>query len=103
VLEMTGTSTWFSGKATCAPFIAAQAIGRPGDWAMVALRVNGQLGAAAYHRDADQVYRAFAIVVIATTRTTLNRISLFGDPALFGHFELPPEWSPGERLAASGY
>jgi hypothetical protein len=31
VLEMTGTTTWFSGKATCAPFIAAQAIGRPGD------------------------------------------------------------------------
>ena len=29
VLEMTGTTSWFSGKATCVPFIAAQAIGRP--------------------------------------------------------------------------
>jgi len=35
VLEMTGTSTWFSGKATCAPCIAGQAIGRPGGWAAV--------------------------------------------------------------------
>ncbi|AFO79627.1 RNA polymerase sigma-70 factor, ECF subfamily [Amycolatopsis mediterranei S699] len=92
VLEMTGTSTWFSGKATCAPFITAQAIGHPGDWAMVPLRVNGQLGAAAYHRDSDQTYRAFAIVVLATTRSHLNRITLFSDPGLFGHFALPPQW-----------
>jgi RNA polymerase sigma-70 factor (ECF subfamily) len=102
MLEMTGTSTWFSGKATCGPFIAAQAIGRPGDWAMVPLRVNGQLGAAAYHRDADQTYRAFAIVVVATTRTHLSRITLFSDPGLFGHFELPPWWRPGDRPAALG-
>ena len=31
VLEMTGTTSWYSGKATCVPFIAAQVIGRPGD------------------------------------------------------------------------
>ncbi|MGW3959976.1 RNA polymerase subunit sigma-70 [Amycolatopsis sp. NPDC005003] len=92
VLEMTGTSTWFSGKATCAPFITAQAIGHPGDWAMVPLRANGRLGAAAYHRDSDQTHRAFAIVVLATTRSHLSRITLFSDPGLFGHFALPPRW-----------
>ena len=41
VLEMTGTTTWFYGKATCVPFIAAQAIGHPGDWRMIPLHANG--------------------------------------------------------------
>ena len=41
VLEMTGTGTWFSGKLTCVPFIAAQAMGRTGDWEMLPLVVNG--------------------------------------------------------------
>jgi RNA polymerase sigma-70 factor (ECF subfamily) len=91
VLEMTGTSTWFSGKAACGPFIAAQAIGRPGDWVMLPLRANGQLAAASYHRGADGAYHAFAVVVLATSRTHLRRITLFGDPALFGRFGLPAE------------
>ncbi|MFZ0388676.1 MAG: hypothetical protein WAL22_23635 [Solirubrobacteraceae bacterium] len=34
-LEMTGTTTWFSGKTTCVPFIADQAIGQTGDWRMI--------------------------------------------------------------------
>jgi RNA polymerase sigma-70 factor (ECF subfamily) len=90
VLEMTGTSTWFSGKATCVPFISGQAIGRPGDWLMLPVRANGQLAAAAYHR-AGGAYRAFAIVVLATSTTQLRRITLFGDPELFKHFNLPAE------------
>ena len=89
ILEMTGTRTWFSGKATCAPFIAAQAIGWPGDWRMLPLEANGQLAAAAYHRNDDQEYSAFAVVVLASTSTHVTRISLFGDPALFPHFNLP--------------
>jgi RNA polymerase sigma-70 factor, ECF subfamily len=88
-LEMTGTTTWFSGKATCVPYISAFAIGSPGDWKMVGLHVNGQLGAAAYHRGDDGGYHPFAIVVLATTATHLKRISLFADPALFTRFDLP--------------
>ena len=99
VLEMTGTSTWFSGKATCTPFITAQAIGRPGDWMMLPLLANGQLAAAAYHRGDDAGYHAFAIVVLATTRTQLRRITLFGDPALFEWFSLPSEIVPSDALA----
>jgi RNA polymerase sigma-70 factor, ECF subfamily len=86
---MTGTTTWFSGKATCVPYLTAFAIGSPGDWEMVALHANGQLGAAAYHRGDDGSYHPFAIVVLATTATHLKRISLFTDLALFTHFGLP--------------
>lgn len=88
-LEMTGTTTWFSGKATCVPYISAFAIGSPGDWKLVGIRANGQLGAAAYHRGADGSYHPFAIVVLATTTTHIKRISLFSHPALFTHFDLP--------------
>jgi RNA polymerase sigma-70 factor (ECF subfamily) len=100
ILEMAGTAAWFSGKATCAPFIAAQAIGQARDWRMVPLHANGQLAAAAYHLDAGNSYRPFAIVVLDTTRTHLTRISLFPEPALFSRFGQPPELSAGHTFAA---
>jgi RNA polymerase sigma-70 factor (ECF subfamily) len=90
VLEMTGTISWFSGKATCVPFIANQAIGQPGDWRMLPLRANGQLGAAAYHVGNDGAYYQFAIVVLATTAAQITRISLFANPELFVSFDLAP-------------
>ncbi len=89
VLEMTGSSRWFSGKATCVPFIAASAIGQRGDWRLIPLRANGQLGCAAYRLGADGIHHSFAIVVLATTQTHLTRISLFGDPSLFAQFGMP--------------
>jgi len=93
ILEMAGTATWFSGKATCVPFIAAQAIGQAGDWRMAPLLANGQLAVAAYHLDDGDTYHPFAIVVLATTLTHLTRISLFPEPALFSRFGQPPELS----------
>jgi RNA polymerase sigma-70 factor, ECF subfamily len=98
ILEMTGTATWFSGKATCIPFMAARAIGHAGDWRMVPIHANGQLGAAAYHLDEAEVYRPFAIVVVATTSTHLTRISLFAEPRLFRAFDLPATMPPGPGL-----
>jgi RNA polymerase sigma-70 factor, ECF subfamily len=95
-LEMTGTTTWFSGKATCVPYLRAFAIGSPGDWKMAPLHANGQLGAAAYHRGDDGDYHPFAVVVLATTATHLKRISLFTDPALFTRFDLPIGERPGQ-------
>ncbi len=95
ILEMTGTTTWFSGKATCVPFIAAQAIGHAGDWRMIPLHANGQLAAAAYLLGGDGVYQPFAIVVVATTSTHLTRITLFAEPALFTLFDLPPTMHVG--------
>ena len=95
VLEMTGTTTWFSGKATCVPFIAVQAIGQAGDWRMIPLLANGQLAAAAYHLGNDG-YRPFAIVVLATTLTHLSRIALFAEPGLFDRFDLPAIIAAGQ-------
>jgi RNA polymerase sigma-70 factor (ECF subfamily) len=97
ILEMTGTATWFSGKATCVPFIAAQAIGQAGDWRMVPLHANGQLAVAAYHLGDGGSYHPFAIVVVTTTLTHLTRISLFAEPAPFARFGLPPTISAGPR------
>lgn len=94
ILEMTGTATWFSGKATCAPYLQTYAIGVPGDWEMLPLRANGQLGAATYHRGGDGTYRGLGLVVVATTTTHLKRISLFSDPALPPRFDLPADLPP---------
>jgi len=88
ILEMSGTKTWFSGKETCVPYIAAQAIGHPGDWRMIPIHANGQLAAAAYLLGEGGVYLPFAIVVVSTTSTHLTRISLFTDPTLFTRFDL---------------
>jgi RNA polymerase sigma-70 factor (ECF subfamily) len=101
MLEMTGALTWFSGKTTCVPFIATQAIGQAGDWRMVPIHANGQLAAAAYHLDDDGNYRPFTIVVLATTLTHLTRISLFAGPTLFERFGLPPAITARRRAATS--
>jgi RNA polymerase sigma-70 factor (ECF subfamily) len=99
ILEMSGTTTWFSGKATCTSFIATQAIGHPGDWRMIPLRANGQLAAAAYHLGENGTYHSFAIVVIATTSTHITRISLFAESKLFTQFDLPTTVIIGEGPA----
>jgi RNA polymerase sigma-70 factor (ECF subfamily) len=90
-LEITGTISWYSGKATCVPFIAAQAIGQRGDWRMLPLRACGQLAAGAYRKGNDQAYYPFSIVVLATTSTHITRISLFTQPGLFPSFGLPAQ------------
>jgi RNA polymerase sigma-70 factor (ECF subfamily) len=98
ILEMAGTATWFAGKATCVPFIAAQAIGQAGDRRMVPLHANGQLAVAGYQLADGGGYHPFAIVVVSTTPTHLTRLSLFAQPALFSRFGLPPNISAGHRL-----
>lgn len=61
---------------------------------MIPLRANGQLAAAAYHLG-NEGYQPFAIVVLATTLTHLNRIALFAEPRLFDRFGLPATIAPG--------
>lgn len=88
-LEMTGTTTWFAGRRTCLTYIR-RFLGAPGDYRMVAIGANGQPAAAAYRRTAAGHLEAFAVVVLTVTTSGIQRISLFGDPASFGRFGLPP-------------
>jgi RNA polymerase sigma-70 factor, ECF subfamily len=90
VLEMPPSSVWFSGGEAIATAVAG--LGSPGEWRMVPTAANGQPAAAAYQRDADGTYRAYGIVVLDVAAAGIARIVVFGEPALFGRFGLPPTW-----------
>jgi RNA polymerase sigma-70 factor (ECF subfamily) len=87
-LEMVGSRTWFSGRATCLPYLAG-VVGVQGDWRMVGIGANGQPAVAAYRRDDDGVLRAFGIAVLDVTKTGIARIVVYGDPGLVTLFGLP--------------
>jgi RNA polymerase sigma-70 factor, ECF subfamily len=89
-IELVGTGTWFSGRATCLRFLTS-VIGSPGDWRMIPTAANGQPAAAAYHREGDGVHRAFGIGVLTVADTGIARIIVFGGgPDLVAKFGLPP-------------
>jgi len=92
-LEMIGSRTWFSGRATCLPYLAG-VVGVQGDWRMVAIGANGQPAAAAYRRDDDGVLRAFGVAVLDVTAAGIARIVVFGDPRLVTLFGLPLLYEP---------
>jgi RNA polymerase sigma-70 factor, ECF subfamily len=87
-LEMVGSRTWFSGRATCLPYLAG-VVGVQGDWRMEPVGANGQAAAAAYSRDDDGVLRAFGIAVLDVTAAGIARIVVYGDPGLVTLFGLP--------------
>jgi RNA polymerase sigma-70 factor, ECF subfamily len=88
-IELVGTRTWFSGRATCLRYLA-HVIGSPGDWLMVPTIANGQPAAAAYYRDGDRTHHALGIAVLTATPAGIARITVFaGGPALVAKFSLP--------------
>jgi NAD(P)-dependent dehydrogenase (short-subunit alcohol dehydrogenase family) len=87
VLELPPSATWFEGGAAIS--CAVSGLGSPGDWRMTPIAANGQPAAAAYLRGEDGIYRAYAIVVLTTAASTLTRIVVFGNPALFPAFGMP--------------
>jgi RNA polymerase sigma-70 factor (ECF subfamily) len=89
-IELVGTRTWFSGRATCLRFLT-HVIGSPEDWRMIPTSANGQPAAAAYQRDRDGTYQAFGLGVLTVTDTGIARILVFGGgPDLVVRFGLPP-------------
>jgi len=85
-LELPPSAAWFTGGRAIAE--AVRGLGSPGDWRMLAVAANGQPAAAAYHRDPDGSYRAYAIVVVTATVTGIARLVVFADPGLFRWFGL---------------
>ena len=88
-LEMAGVRTWFAGRETCIPYLAAQVLTNRGEYRMLPTTANGQPAAAAYRLTDEGVYQAFGIAVLTTSDTTIVRITVFGDANLFRPFGFP--------------
>jgi len=92
-IELVGTRTWFSGRATCLRYLA-HVIGSPGDWLMTPTLANGQTAAATYHRAGDGTYHALGLAILTVTPVGITRITVFGDPSLVARSGLPATY-PG--------
>ena len=89
ILEISGTTTWFSGKTTCVPFIANQAIGQAGDSRMTRPRRTASSPPRPTTATTTMPTTPSRSPCWPCTQTHLTRISLFADPALFERFDLP--------------
>jgi len=95
-IELVGTRTWFSGKATCLRYLA-HVIGSPGDWLMTPTHANGQPAAATYYRADDGTHQALGVAVLTIAPAGVARVTVFpGGPRLVTRFGLPSV-HPGRR------
>ncbi len=100
-IELVGTRTWFSGRATCLRFLT-HVIGSPGDWRMIPTIANGQPAAAAYQRHRDGNLHAFGLAVLSVTDTGIARSFVFGGgPDLIATFGLPSVHLGADRPATT--
>jgi RNA polymerase sigma-70 factor (ECF subfamily) len=61
-----------------------------GQWRLLPITANGQLGAAGYlRRPGDTAYRPFALTVLHIERGALREMSAFEQPSMFAAFGLP--------------
>jgi RNA polymerase sigma-70 factor (ECF subfamily) len=88
-LEMPPLLTWFSGRETVTGFLASTAFAVPGQLRLIPVAANGQAAFAAYLRQPDGSFSAYAITVPMVTSTGIARIITFFSPALFEPFGLP--------------
>jgi len=95
-LEMPPELTWFRGRQPVVRFIASYLLTAPGQLRLVPVTANGQPAFAVYRRDRDGTYHAHALQVPTLTATGIARIVAFQNPALFGSFGLPREYSAAE-------
>ncbi len=89
-LEMPPLPQWFAGREAVLRFLAARALGSPGDVVMIPTAANAQPAVAEYRRGADGALRAHSIQVFAAGADGIAAITVFLDPRLFGTFGLPP-------------
>jgi RNA polymerase sigma-70 factor, ECF subfamily len=92
ILEMPPMAGWFAGRDQVGRFLARRVLVRPGDFALVAARANGQPAFAAYMRSDDGRLRAHAIQVLTVSAAGVSRIVAFQDEGLFPAFGLPADY-----------
>jgi len=89
-LEMPPFLNWYSGREDYAGFIARVFTLRGTDWRMLPAAASGQPAVAAYVRVPGDGYQAHTLQVFSVARGLVRRTVVFGDPAAFGLFGLPP-------------
>jgi len=75
-IEPVGSRVWFAGRDACLAF-AGPSMGAPGDWKMNPLVVNGQPAVEAWWHG-----EPFGLAVLTVTAAGIEKVTLFGDPAL---------------------
>ncbi|MGW7420218.1 RNA polymerase subunit sigma-70 [Streptomyces sp. NPDC054813] len=83
-VEATPWRTWFSGRASCVPYLVQQVMGSPGTWRLLPTSANGQPAAVGY-RDGE----AYGLLLLTVTSAGIARINAFGDPGLVKRFGFP--------------
>ena len=94
-VEATPWRTWFSGRATCMPYLVGRVLGAPGDWVLRPTSANGQPAAVAY-----LLGKPYGLLVLTVAPDGIARINAFGDPDLVARFGFPT--SQGPVAAATG-
>ncbi|WP_116949901.1 sigma-70 family RNA polymerase sigma factor [Jiangella endophytica] len=90
VWEMPPFAAWFVGPADIGELILLQCpMKRAGDLRIVRTSANGQPALAQYLRDAEGVYRPFAVQVVSVGAAGLTHVAQFFDVSLFSRFGLP--------------
>ncbi|MFF7890287.1 RNA polymerase subunit sigma-70 [Streptomyces sp. NPDC020794] len=83
-VEATPWRTWFSGRATCVPYLVQRVLGSPGTWRLLPTSANGRPAAVGY-RDGQ----AYGILLLTVTPAGIATINAFGDPGLVKRFGFP--------------
>ena len=90
-LEATPMRAWFSGRATCVPFLRAQVMGTPGTWRLYPTRANGQPAFVGYVHDAAGIHRPYGVCLLTVVSEGISRVTSFGDPDLVAAFGFPSQ------------
>lgn len=90
VWEMPPFAAWFVGPADIRELFVVQCpVNRDGDLRIVRTSANGQPALAQYLRDAEGVYRPFAVQVVSVGAAGITHVAQFFDVSLFPRFGLP--------------
>ncbi|NIH88140.1 sigma-70 family RNA polymerase sigma factor [Amycolatopsis granulosa] len=90
VLEMPPVPLWYRGRDDYAAFIRRVFAMRGTGWRMVPVAANGQPAVAAYAPKPGTGHRLHTLQLFTVTGGKIARTVVFGDPAVFATFGLPP-------------
>ncbi|MFI7424728.1 sigma-70 family RNA polymerase sigma factor [Nonomuraea sp. NPDC049684] len=99
IWEMPPYVGWYEGPDAIGELVSTQCpASRPHDLRLLPVAANGQPAFAVYFREHD-VYRRFAIMVLAMREEGINHVAMFFDLRLFDTFGLRAEFPAGSEAS----